>query len=49
MAELKQGMKEEIAAIPEQMIRPVTENLGARLKQWLRNGGRHLSDILFET
>ena len=49
VAELKQNAKEEIAAIPEQMTRRVLENLGVRLKQCLRNGGRHLSDVLFKT
>ena len=49
VAELKQSIKEEIAAIPEQMTRHVMENLGVRLKQCLRNGGRHLSDVLFKS
>ena len=49
IAELKQSIKEEIATIPEQMTRRVMENLGVRLKQCLRNGGRHLSDVLFKT
>jgi len=49
IAELKQSIKEEIAAIPEQMTRRVMENLGVRLKQCLRNDGRHLSDVLFKT
>jgi len=49
IAELKQSIKEEIAAIPEQMTRRVMENLGIRLKQCLRNDGRHLSDVLFKT
>ena len=49
IAELKQSTMEEIAAIPEQMTRQVLENLGVILKQCLRNGGRHLSDVLFKT
>ena len=49
IAKLKQSVKEEIAAIPEQVTRRVMENLGVRLKQCLRNGGRHLSDVLFTT
>jgi len=48
-AELKRSIKEEIAAISEQMTRRVMENLGVRLKQCLRNGGRTLSDVLFKT
>jgi len=46
IVELRQSRKEEIA---EQMTRRVMENLGVRLKQCLRNGGRHLSDVLFKT
>jgi len=49
IAKLKQSKKEEIVAIPEQMTHRVMENLGVRLKQCLRNGGRHLSDVLYKT
>ena len=35
-AELKQRIKEEIAAIPEQITRRVMENLRVRLKQCLK-------------
>jgi len=49
IAELKQSIKEEIVAILEQMTHRVMENLGVRLKQCLRNGGRHLSDVIFKT
>jgi hypothetical protein len=49
--ELKQRIKEEIAAIPEQLTLTcrVMENLRGRLEQCLRNGGRQLSDVLFKT
>jgi len=49
IAELKQSIKEEIVAIPEHMTRRAMENLGVRLEQCLRNGGRQLSDLLFKT
>jgi hypothetical protein len=49
IAELKQSLKEEIAAIPERMTRRAKEKLGVTLKQCLRNGGRQLSDVLFKT
>ena len=49
VAELKKSTKEEIAAIPDQMTLRVMENLGVRLKECLRSGGRHLSDVLFKT
>jgi hypothetical protein len=46
--ELKQRMKEETAAIPEQMTGRVIENLRERLEQCLRNDGRHLNDEIFK-
>jgi hypothetical protein len=48
MEELKQRIKEEIAAIRQQMTRRVTENRRGRLEQCLTNGGRHLSDETFK-
>ena len=33
-------------AIVEQMTRRMMENPGVRLKQCLRNGGRHVSDVI---
>ena len=48
ISELKHSIKEEIAAILKQMIRRVVEKLGVRLKKCLRNGGRHLSDVIFK-
>jgi len=49
IAETKASIKEEIVTIPEHGTRRLMENLGVRLKQCLRNGGRHLSDVLFKT
>ena len=49
IAELKQSIKEAIAAIPEQMTRRVMEYLAVRVKQCMGNGGRHLSDVLSKT
>jgi hypothetical protein len=46
---LKQKLKEEIAAIPEQMTCHMMENLLGQMEQCLKNGGKHLSDILFKT
>jgi hypothetical protein len=47
--ELKQRIKQEIAAIPELMTHQVMENLRGRVEQCLRNSGRHLSNVLFKT
>jgi hypothetical protein len=46
--ELKQRIKEEIAATPEQMTRRVMENLRERSEECLRNGGRRLNDDFFK-
>jgi hypothetical protein len=46
--ELKQRIREEIAAIPEQMTRRVMDNCQGKLEQYLRNGGRHLNDKIFK-
>jgi hypothetical protein len=45
---LKQRVKEEIAAIPEQMTRRVMENLPESFEQCLRNCGGHLRDEIFK-
>jgi hypothetical protein len=49
IAEPKQSVNEEMAAIPKQMTRRVMDNLRVRLKQFFKNGGRYLSDVLFKT
>jgi hypothetical protein len=46
--ELKQRIKEEIAAILKHMTRRVMENRRGRLKQCSRNGGGHLNDEIFK-
>jgi hypothetical protein len=46
--ELKQRIKEEIAAILKQMTRRVMENRRGRLVQCFRNGGGHLNDEIFK-
>jgi ribosomal protein S6 len=48
MEELKQRIKEEIAAIPEQMARRVMENHRGSSEQCLRNGERHLNYEIFK-
>jgi 50S ribosomal subunit-associated GTPase HflX len=46
--ELKQKIKEEIAAILKQMTCRVMENRRGRLEQCSRNGGGHLNDEIFK-
>lgn len=45
--ELKQCIREEIAAIPQAMIRKVTTNMQKRWEACVNEEGRHLSDIIF--
>lgn len=45
---LKEIITQEVAAIPPEMTRRVTENYRKRLNQCIENEGRHLSDIIFK-
>jgi hypothetical protein len=47
--ELQQRIKDDIAAIPEQMTRRAMENLQERVGLCLRNRTRHLNDEIFKT
>ena len=46
---LKDAIRQEIAAIPHEMIRRVTENFRERLRQCVDNNGSHLTDLIFKT
>ncbi|KOC70145.1 hypothetical protein WH47_08406 [Habropoda laboriosa] len=46
--ELKQRLKNEIGAIPNKMIERVIGYLQNRLEQCLRDGGTHLTGVLFK-
>jgi hypothetical protein len=48
MDELKQRIKEEIAAILKQMTCRAMENRRGSLEQCSRNGGGHLKDEIFQ-
>jgi hypothetical protein len=43
------AIRKQISAIPENMERQALGNLRARLDECVRNGGQHLSDVLFKT
>jgi hypothetical protein len=47
--ELKQRIKEETAAVQEQMTRRVMVKLRGRSEQCLRNGRRQLRDVVLKT
>jgi hypothetical protein len=44
--ELKQRIKEGTAAVPGQITRLVMQKLRGSFEQCLRNGGRHLRDVI---
>ena len=45
--ELKNAIKEEITATPDNMVRKAMSTLRDRLEQRRRDGGTHLRDVLF--
>jgi len=46
---LKSNIRDAIANIPIDMLRRVDENFKKRLNQCVRDGGRHLTDVIFKT
>jgi hypothetical protein len=46
--DLKQRIQDETSAISEEVTQGVIRNLRGRLKECVRNGGRHLSDVIFK-
>jgi hypothetical protein len=45
---LKVAIREELTAILPEMTKVVMENYRERLRQFIANNGRHLSDIIFK-
>jgi hypothetical protein len=46
---LKDTVHEEVAAISPEMTNIVMENFRERLRQYIVNNGRHLSDVILKT
>ena len=46
--QLKEAIRQEVAAIPPAMTRKVMDNFRERLQQCVINNGRHLSDVIFK-
>ena len=44
--DLKVSIREEIATVPQEMLVNVMQNFEERLRTCVRQGGRHLSDII---
>ena len=47
--QLKEAIRQEVAAIPPAMTRKAIDNFRERLQQCVINNGRHLSDVIFKS
>ena len=47
--QLKEAIRQEVAAIPPAMIRKAMDNFRERLQEFVINDGRHLSDVIFKS
>ena len=47
--QLKEAIRQEVAAIAPAMTRKAMDNLRERLQHCVINNGRHLSDVIFKT
>ena len=47
--QLKEAIRQEVAAIPPAMTRKAMDNFRERLEQCVTNIGRHLSDVIFKS
>ena len=47
--ELKEAIRNEITAIPDDMVQRVMTNFNKRLDECIATEGRHLNDIIFQT
>jgi hypothetical protein len=45
--DLKQNIREEVAAVSPNMLQRVTQNFQKRLEECVDNKGRHLTDAIF--
>jgi hypothetical protein len=46
--DLKQNIREEVAAISPTMLQRVMQNFQKRLRGYVDNNGRHLTDTIFK-
>jgi len=47
--QLKEAIRQEVAAIPPAMTRKAMDNFRERLQECVINNGRHLSDVIFKS
>ena len=46
--QLKEAIRQEVAAIPPAKTRKAMDNFRERLQEFVINNGRHLSDVILE-
>jgi len=49
IADLKQRIQDEVAAIPVEMLREVMNSFRSRLEEWVRRNGSDLEGVIFKT
>ena len=47
--QLKEAIRQEVAAIPPAMTRKAMDNFRERLQEFVINNGRHLRDVIFKS
>ena len=47
--QLKEAIRQEVAAIPPAMTRKAMDKFRQRLQEFVINNGRHLSDVIFKS
>ena len=47
--QLKEAIRQEVAAIPPAMTRKAMDNFRERLQECVINNGRHLSDVILKS
>jgi len=49
IADLKQRIQDEVAAIPVEMLREVMKSFRSRLEEYMHRNGSHLEGAIFKT
>ena len=47
--QLKEAIRQEVAAIPPAMTRKAMDNFRKQLQEFVINNGRHLRDVMFKS
>ena len=49
IADLKERIQDEVAAVPVEMLREIMKSFTSRLEECVRRNGSHLEDVIFKT